>query len=377
MELTSHMLHSFYRKHSLNMMWFYSVIFMLLLKDSYQEDIDGRQMLEHLTILMEARFSVLDIRLNDIASKLRDVKPQQDPALSEEPVLSVESRLYNVEGNLGDIKANQEQNNIDIMQKLNEIEQRLADNTCSDIQQRLDQIEVSLGGVDVKVSSLMTMAQNIGQEAEELGNKYDENQVIKEETLKELENMTMKLTSFEHHVIGRLNETSALLPSESKITSVDKIMAAITDMTTLATSTCPEVTITPCAVDTCTPCPTNDLTTEGPTVSPNLPWHTVGRDRFVKPDQEMNWINSRALCQSYSLDLYRPYNITAVAEYLEETFSYNTWIGSRGNGIHQRWLSGEVLTSAEPWYGEHYTEVGTDKCLEIIGHSGWYAKGQI
>ncbi|CAL4066223.1 unnamed protein product, partial [Meganyctiphanes norvegica] len=106
--------------------------------------------------------------------------------------------------------------------------------------------------------------------------------------------------------------------------------------------------------------------------------HRVGRDRFVRFDQEMNWINARVLCQSNGLDLYRPNNITAVSQYLEDNFSDRWyWVGGRGNGTHQLWFSGEVVTRADPWYSNHYTKVGTDFCLQIIAYSGNYAEGTV
>ncbi|CAL4075266.1 unnamed protein product, partial [Meganyctiphanes norvegica] len=73
---------------------------------------------------------------------------------------------------------------------------------------------------------------------------------------------------------------------------------------------------TPAPYITSTPCPTT-----GPTVPSNLTWHRVGRDRFVRFSQNMNWINARALCRRNGLDLYEPYNSTAIAIYLDDNFS--------------------------------------------------------
>ncbi|CAL4121184.1 unnamed protein product, partial [Meganyctiphanes norvegica] len=115
-----------------------------------------------------------------------------------------------------------------------------------------------------------------------------------------------------------------------------------------------------------------------PSVSPNLTWTVVGCDRFVRFPEEMNWHQGRALCQSHGLDLYRPCNLTAVAQYLDDNFRDTWyWLGAQGNGTHQVWFSGEVLISAEPWYSNYFQRVGTTYCLDVITHSGLYRKGTI
>ncbi|CAL4107537.1 unnamed protein product, partial [Meganyctiphanes norvegica] len=110
---------------------------------------------------------------------------------------------------------------------------------------------------------------------------------------------------------------------------------------------------------------------EGQTLLPNVPWHVVGSDRFVRFPQGMSWVAARSHCQSFDLDIYEPRNITAVGIYLDENFSDNWyWVGARGNGTHQVWLSGEVLTRADPWYRDYWQYVSSSYCVEIITHAG-------
>ncbi|CAL4066468.1 unnamed protein product, partial [Meganyctiphanes norvegica] len=54
-------------------------------KYSHQQDtVGGREILEHLTVLMEARFAVLDRRLNHMASMMTDLKSNQEKALEKQ-----------------------------------------------------------------------------------------------------------------------------------------------------------------------------------------------------------------------------------------------------------------------------------------------------
>ncbi|CAL4075269.1 unnamed protein product, partial [Meganyctiphanes norvegica] len=100
--------------------------------------------------------------------------------------------------------------------------------------------------------------------------------------------------------------------------------------------------------------------------------------RFVRFSQNMNWINARALCRRNGLDLYEPYNSTAIAIYLDDNFSDSFyWLGARGNGTYQIWLSGGELTRDEPWYSTYYQYVGANSCLAIITHSGYPRRGGV
>ncbi|CAL4154295.1 unnamed protein product, partial [Meganyctiphanes norvegica] len=163
----------------------------------------------------------------------------------------------------------------------------------------------------------------------------------------------------------------------SSIKVIEEIKTTINDLpipahqVVPAPLTCPEVTTTPC--------PTSNMITEGGlTVTPDLPWLTVARDRFVRFAQEINWIDAQSLCQSHGLALYQPLDIVAVAQYLEDNFSDKLyWLGAQGNGTHQVWLSGEVLDRSDPWYGTQYTNVGTSYCLYFITWSGEPAKGTV
>ncbi|CAL4126159.1 unnamed protein product, partial [Meganyctiphanes norvegica] len=107
-------------------------------------------------------------------------------------------------------------------------------------------------------------------------------------------------------------------------------------------------------------------------------WHIVDTDRFVRFPQEMNWDDARALCRGCGMDLYKPKNIVAVAKYLEDNFSDKWyWLGARGNGANQAWLSGGVVSRSDPWYRDYYKHVGTSDCLQLITYNGEPAKGTV
>ena len=78
----------------------FSVIFLLLLKYSHQQDtVGGREILQHLSVIMNARFAVLDRRLNHMASMMTDLKPQHDPAIMEESISNLEKKNEKIEEN--------------------------------------------------------------------------------------------------------------------------------------------------------------------------------------------------------------------------------------------------------------------------------------
>ncbi|CAL4115682.1 unnamed protein product, partial [Meganyctiphanes norvegica] len=107
-------------------------------------------------------------------------------------------------------------------------------------------------------------------------------------------------------------------------------------------------------------------------------WYIVGTDFFVRFPQEMNWEDARALCLGCGMDLYKPKNAVAVAKYLEDNFSDTWyWLGARGNGANQAWVSGGVVSRSDPWYKDNYKEVGTSDCLYLITHIGMPAAGTV
>ncbi|CAL4140196.1 unnamed protein product [Meganyctiphanes norvegica] len=107
-------------------------------------------------------------------------------------------------------------------------------------------------------------------------------------------------------------------------------------------------------------------------------WHILDTDRFVRIPQGMNWNDARALCRGFGLDLYKPKNAVAVAKYLEDNFSDNYyWLGARGNGTNQAWVSGGVVSRSDPWYGGSYTNVVTNYCLALFTHGGYPAAGTV
>ncbi|CAL4108968.1 unnamed protein product [Meganyctiphanes norvegica] len=107
-------------------------------------------------------------------------------------------------------------------------------------------------------------------------------------------------------------------------------------------------------------------------------WHIVGTDRFVRFPQEMNWNDARALCLGCGMDLYKPNNAVAVAQYLEDNFSdVLYWLGARGNGNNQAWLSGGVVSSSDPWWRSDHKDVRTSYCLALITHSTYPASRRV
>ncbi|CAL4203182.1 unnamed protein product [Meganyctiphanes norvegica] len=107
----------------------------------------------------------------------------------------------------------------------------------------------------------------------------------------------------------------------------------------------------------------------------SLKWLTVGHDMFVMFNQTMHWPDARALCKRYKLDLYQPIGILMVANYLDDNFS-NTryWVGSHGNGTHQVWLSGEILTKdGNPWHDDDRMayNVGSNQCSYLLLNNWW------
>ncbi|CAL4122562.1 unnamed protein product [Meganyctiphanes norvegica] len=87
----------------------FSVIFLLLLQYSHQQDtVGGREILQHLSVIMNARFAVLDRRLNHMASMMTDLKPQHDQAHLEENISNIENKLIKLEESMIHLKSNQE-----------------------------------------------------------------------------------------------------------------------------------------------------------------------------------------------------------------------------------------------------------------------------
>ncbi|CAL4160118.1 unnamed protein product [Meganyctiphanes norvegica] len=175
-------------------MYRYILIVLMLFKNSYQHDIVSDQIIQKLAVIMEARFSVLDIRLNHLAS-------------------TFENRLNDIERTLEGIKGKEEPSNEDIMQKLVDIELASGE-THDDIKDKLIEIESALGGVQVELTSIQTMTQSIELETEAFGNMSCQNQILQKDTLDSLDEMKMKITSIEDNFIKTLNETSTLLQNE-------------------------------------------------------------------------------------------------------------------------------------------------------------------
>ncbi|CAL4248420.1 unnamed protein product, partial [Meganyctiphanes norvegica] len=172
-------------------MWFYTLIFFLLLSNSNGQDLESQQIVEKLAVIMEARLSVLDIRLDNIASMF-------------------ETRLNNIERTLEVIKINQEPSNDHIIQKLEDLEMATGEKH-SEIKNQVIGIEHSLGSVQVEIAAIKTITQTIELEAEDLGNMSNKSQILQKDTVQSVEDMKIKVTSFEDNFITALNKTSALL----------------------------------------------------------------------------------------------------------------------------------------------------------------------
>ncbi|CAL4092964.1 unnamed protein product, partial [Meganyctiphanes norvegica] len=161
--------------------------------------------------------------------------------------------------------------------------------------------------------------------------------------------------------------TSTMPPTTSDVTS--------TAEPTTTTSTAPPTTTTstiPTTTTTSTAPPTTTTTTAHPTPAP-LGWMTVGSDRFVRFSQSMSWVDARRLCQSHSLDLYEPRNVSAVSQVLHDNFYDGSrlrhWLGARGgSGTYFVWLSGAVVTSDAPWR-DTYDDASPSRCLYTYQNS--------
>ena len=53
------------------------------------------------------------------------------------------------------------------------------------------------------------------------------------------------------------------------------------------------------------------------------------------------------------------------------------WLGARGNGNHQVWLNGEIVTTDEPWYNNAYNNAATNDCVFLLTDHKAYRKGTV
>ncbi|CAL4065722.1 unnamed protein product, partial [Meganyctiphanes norvegica] len=157
--------------------WCFSIIFLLHMNNSYQENMESQQLVQKLGLILEARFEILDIRLNDLASMMRDTSPQEDPyhqligrfsSLLDAKNEIIERRLTEIEGKLAEVQNNQDSTNNVILQKIEHIDVKLSDHTFPEFRRSFNKIETTVGDVQLEMTSINMMSKQIELKLEAL-----------------------------------------------------------------------------------------------------------------------------------------------------------------------------------------------------------------